>query len=680
MDRLHNDGSVSNTTRSMQPAAVFLCGCAAACAGAAFAQSSSPDTPAGVPLQEVTVTAVRLEEQLPQILEQQGIRVDTISSDAIEKGGYVDIAQALETLAPGLFVSPKNGPFDYVNVSLQGSRTEDVLWLVDGVRINNRLYGGTTPLDTLPSSIVDHIEILEGGQALFYGTEAAAGAINIVTKAFSDTPNGAVSVGGDTNDSGHFDGFFRDSAGRSHFVFYADADVSSGFNPFRVQDYQPSSTDRDRRYHVYTAGSKYAFDFTDDLRLSALYQHTSAKLDFSLPFLVAEAFNQRDEDILSTKLDYTPSDNFQFFVKGYYHWWNSRYTEFDNTLGSPGVLTPVEDDGFWGFSDRGLNVMSKFRLNSFFDYALGYDFQNYTGRDAVLAITQKTESVSAVFGQIATTPNLLDHTILAVGLRYNDPSVGQSAAVWTASGKHDFSDHLFVRALVGTAFRLPTAEELFANDPDDERGDPNLKPERSSNLNFSVGGFLDGHHFKWELIGFARNVTNLIDFGGFDPVTDQALFANVPGTVRVRGAELDVGVEFADFSADVNYTHSHSVQAGDLQIDAVPVQQTKASFDYHPSHLPFGLTASVIYVGAEYQSGLWDGRERYGDYPLVDLAGRWYLDAHRRHIISVRLENAFDRLYATSLGTAVRDSDGSDYTYWNLGVPRTLEARYTYKF
>ncbi len=44
-----------------------------------------------------------------------------------------------------------------------------MLWLVDGVRINNRLYGGTTPLDTIPASMVERIEVLYGGQALFYG-------------------------------------------------------------------------------------------------------------------------------------------------------------------------------------------------------------------------------------------------------------------------------------------------------------------------------------------------------------------------------------------------------------------------------------------------------------------------------------------------------------------------------
>jgi outer membrane receptor protein involved in Fe transport len=40
--------------------------------------------------------------------------------------------------------------------------------------------------------VVERIEVLDSGQALFYGTQAVAGAINIVTKSFSDHPDGAV--------------------------------------------------------------------------------------------------------------------------------------------------------------------------------------------------------------------------------------------------------------------------------------------------------------------------------------------------------------------------------------------------------------------------------------------------------------------------------------------------------
>src|SRR6202522_4173681 len=190
------------------------CGLIAASIGSAQAQSDSA-------LDEVTVTATRLEEEIPQQLAQYGTHLDVITAAQIKNGGYIDVASALEALAPALYISSKNGPFDYVQVSLQGSRTEDVLWMVDGIRINNRLYAGTTPLDTIPSGMVERIEILDGGQALFYGTQAVAGAVNIVTKAYSDHPDGSISVGGDSNNGKQAQGFYRDTIGNNRFVVYA---------------------------------------------------------------------------------------------------------------------------------------------------------------------------------------------------------------------------------------------------------------------------------------------------------------------------------------------------------------------------------------------------------------------------------------------------------------------------
>jgi vitamin B12 transporter len=42
--------------------------------------------------------------------------------------------------APNFYVAPFSGPFDYMHCSLQGSRCQDILFLIDGVRIANRLY------------------------------------------------------------------------------------------------------------------------------------------------------------------------------------------------------------------------------------------------------------------------------------------------------------------------------------------------------------------------------------------------------------------------------------------------------------------------------------------------------------------------------------------------------------
>ena len=182
-------------------------------------------------VESVGVVAPKLEEELPQIIESSGVRSRTITAAEIENGGYYDVAQALQALVPGLFLAPRAGAFDYVTASLQGSRTNEILWLVDGVRISNRLYNGTTPLDTIPAHMIERIEVLEGGQGLFYGTQGVAGAINVVTKAYTDDASGRLQSGFDTNKGGHVNLFARDTQNGHRFVAYGSKDKATGYRP-----------------------------------------------------------------------------------------------------------------------------------------------------------------------------------------------------------------------------------------------------------------------------------------------------------------------------------------------------------------------------------------------------------------------------------------------------------------
>jgi outer membrane cobalamin receptor len=657
---------------------------AALCAAATFENPAQAEGDSS--LDEVVVTAKSLEDELPQQLSQYGVRVDTISAAQIKNGGYLDVAGALEALSPGLYISPRNGPFDYVQISLQGSRTADVLWLVDGIRINNRLYAGTTPLDTLPAGLIERIEVLDGGQALFYGTQAVAGAINIVTKGFSDHPDGAISVGYDTNQAQQYNGYYRDTLGNNHFVVYATHDQAPGIQPFPDDEFQPSGTDRRRFYKVTSLGAKYAYDFADNLTFTAAYDHTNSNLDFAQPELTAIAYNQRNEDLVSAKIDYAPSDEFKLYIKDYYHWWYSHYTEFDNVIGGPGTLTTIDDHDFWGFKDYGVNLLTQIAVNRGFEYLAGYDFQNYAGKDAVLVIQQQTEHVNAFFGQIRTTPDLIPNAHFAAGLRYNIPSVGESALVWNGSGKYDFSKSLFVRANFGSAFRLPTAEELFANDPEDERGNPNLKPETSTNANLSIGGIADlgSASLKWEFIGFYRDIKNSIDYATFDPDANQDVFGNVAGTVITRGVEATLeGAITPSFSGNFSATYNRTRQSGsDVQFNQIPGTQVKLGFDYHPPGVPYGASVNIVHLGDvdDMPLGSDAGRFGYGNYTVVDLGARLFVDSRCHQRIDLHLNNAFDRTYASSLGHGVDDVSGDAYVVHNIALPRTFGVNYTYSF
>ena len=630
-------------------------------------------------IEEVTVVTKRLEESLPEQLAASGSRVTVVTAADIKNGGYNDLGQTLEHAVPGLYLNMVGGQFSYADVSLQGGRTGDVLWLVDGVRVNNRLYSGTLPLDTLPAHMIDRIEVLEGGQSLFYGTQAISGVVNVVTKEFTDKTGGDVALGFDSDSGKHLSAFLRGELAGNHLVLYGSVDDGDGYQPFRDQDYQPSATDRKRGYDVKSGGIKFMRDITDNVRFSATYQHTDADIQLLYPMLVNKNVNSRDEDLVSAKLDMHISEQVDFYVKAYYHDWDTHYITLFNSLENPGTVDVDSDNLFWGFNDQGANALLRLKLNKGFEYYLGYDVQKYGGRDEVLLIADHKEETQAFFAQVRTDDDWSTTLHLSGGLRYNSPSDSPSSTVWTATAKYDITPNLFVRGLVGTSFKLPTAEELYAIDPF-ETGNPNLKPEQAKNLNVSIGGAvpMGAGAFNWELVGFFRDVTNLISTET-DEITGADDFVNVPGKVKVRGEQLVLSAPLGSvITARASFTRNTSEDTSGQQLQRIPKSVVQAALDYAQPSGRFGVSLSANHVGDVFSTNF-SGKVPYGDYTVVDLSARLFLDQDKHHRLGARLENLFDKEYGRP-GTGFRDSDDSSYTVINVGTPRTLTLGYTYSF
>lgn len=632
-------------------------------------------------LEEEIIVVGQLEETTPLKLARYGNRVEVITAEEIRLGGFNDLAQVLQMRVPGLYLAPKNGAFDYMGCSLQGSRCQDILWLIDGVRINNRLYNTTAPLDTVPSHMVERIEVLYGGQGIFYGTQSVAGVVNIVTKAHSETTTGTVAASLDDNDGYHINGELRTGTGPHRFAVYGSIDEADGFQPFTDEHYQPSGTDRDRGYDVRTVGAKYAVDIAERSKLSLHYHHTENEVEWAAPANRARSFNERDEDLFTAKLDLRIADNIDLYVKGFYHDWDSLWTRRDNELDDDGELTSniitTSDQEYWGYEDYGLTAAAEFRSDHGLEYSLGYDHQRYSGRDDVLLIEDQTETVNAVFGQVRTSETPLVNTRIAFGLRYNKPGGEGDITVWNLSGQHDFSPAIYLRGSVGTAFRSPDAWQLYGNDPCCTLGNPDLEGEKSGNLNLALGGSTDWlAGFSWEVIGFMREIDKLIG-------SEHGVRVNTDEKVEFEGFELSGTLELSEeWNLGMHYTHTKAEAEGSSeQIDDVPKDLLKANLTWIGSGLPVELVASMVYVGDVYDTvtgGI--GRREHGNYTLMELGGAWYLGTERRHRLGVRLENVFDEEYGSSLGRAFRDSDGSSYAYTNLGTPRTWHVSYRFSF
>ncbi|HEX6994391.1 MAG TPA: TonB-dependent receptor [Gammaproteobacteria bacterium] len=635
--------------------------------------------------EEVVVTGRRLEETIPQELERFGNRLETVDRGAIDLGGFNDLSQTLQMQVPAFYVAPKNGPFDYMNCSLQGSRCEDVLFLVDGVRIANRLYNTTTPLDTIPAHTIDRVEVLYGGQGIFYGTQSVAGVVNIVTSEFTGEPGGHVDIGFDEHDGTHVSADYRTGFDGHNFVLFASRDESDGFQPFADEDFEPSATMRKRGYEVSSFGLKYGYDFSPGSRLSVLVQRTENDVDNALPYAVAERDNRRVEDLVTMKWDYALGDDVDLYVKAYYHDWDTRWDDVRNDLGPNGELTGTRtmlfDDAFWGFEDYGVTALASIRASDLIEYSVGYDFQRFWGNDEVWLIQDKTETAHAVYGQVRTSDAALPRSDVAFGVRYNTTSGNADGAVWNLSARHNLTDRLYLRGQVGTSFRLPDAEELYLRDCC-EVGNPNLESEESRNLEIGLGGGSVGGAFGWQLVYFTREVDNLIGIDFDDPAFPDGIYTNFDQTAEFDGFELILNGRLSDtLSATLSYTTNDAELDGSgEQIQDIPETLAKLGLTYRSAAAPFELGLSVVNVGDVFDEVSRIGRIEHGGYTVVDLSAAYYLDAERRHRIGARIENAFDEEYATSLGRGTRDLDGSAYLYRNLGAPRTLNVSYSFRW
>ena len=170
------------------------------------------------------VTGSRIQQSIAESTQPLSI----ISSEAIEKTGLASVGDLLQQLTTGgSALNQKfnsSGNFGYPpdgggigagssEVDLRNLDSKRTLVLVDGLRWVNESsasgVSGSADLNTIPLSIIDHIEVLEDGASSIYGSDAIAGVVNIITKKRMD----GVEVSGYT---GEFSKGGRTTRGQHH--------------------------------------------------------------------------------------------------------------------------------------------------------------------------------------------------------------------------------------------------------------------------------------------------------------------------------------------------------------------------------------------------------------------------------------------------------------------------------
>jgi len=110
----------------------------------------------------------------------------TVGAEQLQQSGLVTVEQFLNTLpqvTPGLS-SQSNNPSSNGRafIDLRGLGSGRNLVLINGKRGMGSTGGGTVDTNTIPSALIDRVEVITGGAATTYGADAVSGVVNFIMK------------------------------------------------------------------------------------------------------------------------------------------------------------------------------------------------------------------------------------------------------------------------------------------------------------------------------------------------------------------------------------------------------------------------------------------------------------------------------------------------------------------
>ncbi|MBY6105682.1 TonB-dependent receptor [Ferrimonas balearica] len=608
----------------------------------------------------MVVTHRTLEESLTLDQARLGNSLVIVEREQIERVGQGDINDILAQLVPGLFAAGKGGRFDGAYYSLQGSRKQDILWLIDGNRLNNRLYGGIY-LDSLNPNIIERIEVLKGGQGIIYGSDAIAGVINIVTRNYQGESETSVGIGTDTLPSVNTDLFLSRAYGDVEVSLFGAYAWSEGYQLWRDSDiHWTAADDVERGYRVANLGGKVRWVLDDDRYLTLLAQWNDSDLERLRPYGTIDSNNEREEKIATLDYQHRLNPKWMLQLKAYYHAWDSYYNRIDQN--ESGEIIVMDDNSYWGFEDYGLKALMHWDGESDQSWLFGAELQRYRGEDEVMDFVSETETVSSLFAQYR--PRVRD-TDLALGLRYSNITGAGDSLNWSVGGDHEYNDVIRFNASIGSGFRLPTAEELYSVEEEGGiTGDPNLKPEHS--LNANLGALMTLADWMLEPLLFWRQVDDLIGI-------EDSTFRNLEGRVETYGIEVLLGTSGEHWQFNMASSYASSQEEGsNEQIDQVPQWLASADLTLQPTEF------LQLFIQGHYTGEFTQYETKAGDYWLLHLGAQYRL---ARHQFNLRLENALDNEYDVSVfnpGSSAPEAHREPIT--TRGMPRNLQFNYRYQF
>jgi iron complex outermembrane receptor protein len=515
------------------------------------------------------VTAVRPAE-LP---EHPTSFATVIEADAHEGEGE-SVPDLLDD-SVGVQVRSFGGAGERSEISIRGSTGQQVVILLDGVRINTA-QSGTVDLSTIPIEMVERIEVSRGGGGAAVGSGAIGGVVNIVTRPPGE-PRSSLELG-----AGSF-GTWQGSASHADRAGPVDYGVSySGFTTAGDFDFQSVEVESEglasapsrelervnNRAERHAALVQASGELAPGLRVRAQDQVTFVSRGQPGPDTNPEApdggqsrtaHERRTRNVASLRLD---AEGFEPLPEDLRVGTSLSYLYEESRFREPEPVAPPFDEPI---ATRDHNRSGTWRSTA----EIPFDFVAEHLASAFLDV--RYDSLSS------NEQGFHRRTSTALGAR-DELGFFASRLLLVPSLRFDYSDdfgsewipHLGVvvtplpwlrfKANGQRSYRVPDFDELFHPDEGFIRGNPNLRPERSWNadvgleLGFEKLLLLD--EVRLQAAFFYQDIENSIVFQRISPTT---VAPTNTEDATVRGVELAGGFEllgWVGFSA--NWTHQEA--------------------------------------------------------------------------------------------------------------------------
>lgn len=473
-------------------------------------------------LDQVVITGTRTHKSLKDV----PIQTRVITASDIAKSDATNIEDLLQQELPGVEFSYAMN--QQVNMNLSGFAGQSVLFLVDGERLAGETMDNID-FTRLSMSNIECVEIVKGSASALYGSSAAGGVVNIITKLnASPLRSGSLSNGRglvvrplhlDARLSEHNGKRYNANFGLHQGIFSNMLTISrTSADNYSVHNKDNNAATRtfsqvygDKTWNV---KDNMRFDLATNLALTArlgyFYRTLTRSVDsperyrdYTAGAKLVWALSTNDNLEASYSFDQYDKSDFQVLkgldIRKYSNVQNSTRLLFNHTFSEGSILTVGGDYLYDFLMNTKLNGTS-FSQKSF-DAFTQYDWR------------------------------LNDHWEVVAALRYDHFSDGgQSRFTPRLSARYQPQHNLNLRASYGMGFRAPTLKEKYYEFDMVSiwiiEGNPYLKSETSHNFNLSAEYTRGAYNFT--LAGYYNKVDNRITTGipFYKPGNSKQLYLN----------------------------------------------------------------------------------------------------------------------------------------------------------